>query len=95
MPLPLSSQHPSLVIRKAAFERVGLTRAAIDERLHLTDEEFTMEGSLIVIGPIHEEAALQEVIAELEHAGLVYFEEFFDFSGNWPQWLALFAMARG
>ena len=91
MPLPVPSQHPSLLIRKAAFERVLLSRAAIDERLGLTDEEFRVEGELIVIGPIVAANDLSLVIQELEAAGLVYFEDFFDMSGNWPEWLRLFA----
>ena len=91
MPLSVPSQHPSLLIRKAAFERVSLTRATIDERLSLTDEEFRVEGELIVIGPIVATEDLPLVIQELEAAGLVYFEDFFDLSGNWPEWLRLFA----
>ncbi|MBL8959080.1 MAG: hypothetical protein JNJ98_04445 [Gemmatimonadetes bacterium] len=92
MPLPLAAEYPSLVIRREAFERTGLTRTAFDERLGLTDEEFRVEGALIVIGPIHETDALPLVIEELERAGLTYFDDFFDLSGNWPAWLRLFAM---
>lgn len=80
-----------LFIRRPAFERVGLTRHALDERLHLTAEEFRVEGGLVAIGPIHDEAALGDVIAELEAVGLAYFDEFFELSGNWPDWLALYA----
>jgi hypothetical protein len=64
----------------------------MDERLNLTDEEFRVEGPLIVIGPILAEGELQDVIGELEEAGLQYFEDFFDLSGNWPEWLRLYAM---
>jgi hypothetical protein len=92
MPLSVPSRFPSLLIRKQAFERVGLTRHALDERLGLTEDEFRVEGPLVLVGPVHEEAALQAVIAELEEAGLVYFEDFFDLSGNWPEWLRLYAM---
>ncbi|MBC7897460.1 MAG: hypothetical protein H7066_18725 [Cytophagaceae bacterium] len=91
MPLRLPAQHPSLIIRKEAFERVSLSRTAIDERLGLTDEEFRVEGGLVVIGPIVADAELQSLIADLEDAGLVHFEDFFDLSGNWPEWLRLFA----
>lgn len=94
MPIPVSAGRPTLFIRKAAFERAGLTRAALDERLNLTDEEFRLEGDLIAVGPIHDEDALGEVVAELEGMGLEYFEEFFELSGNWPEWLHLFAMAK-
>lgn len=94
MPIPLKTGHPSLLIRKAAFERAGLTRVAFDERLGLTPDEFLVEAELIVIGPIHEEDAFQSLLDELEAAGLVHFEDFFDLGGNWPEWLALWASER-
>ncbi len=92
MPLPLAEGYPSLVIRKAAYERAGLTRAAFDTRLGLTDEEFRVERGLVVIGPIVSADDLPDVIAELEQLGLVYYEDFFDLSGSWPGWLTLLAM---
>jgi len=95
MPVSVAAGRPTLFIRKRAFERVGLTRSAIDERLNLTAEEFRLEGTLIAVGPIHDEEALGEMIAELEGLGLEYFEEFFELSGNWPEWLRLFAMGEG
>jgi hypothetical protein len=91
MPLELANNNPSLLIRRQAFERAGITRAAIDERLRLTDQEFRVEGDLIIIGPILDEDAMQELIQDFEGTGLVYFEDFFDLSGNWPEWLVLFA----
>jgi hypothetical protein len=91
MPLELPQSRPSLLIRRQAFERAGITRAAIDERLGLTDEEFRVEGDLIVIGPILDEEALQHLTDDLQGAGLVYFDDFFDLSGNWPEWLVLYA----
>jgi hypothetical protein len=95
MPLELSSNHPSLIIRRRSFERVGITRSAIDERLGLTDQEFRVEGDLIIIGPVLDDSALHLLIGDLENAGLVYFEDFFDLSGNWPEWLVLFAKDSG
>jgi hypothetical protein len=92
MPLLLLSGHPSLLIRRSAFERAGLSRGAFDHRLNLTSDEFRVEGELICIGPIHEEEALQSVIGELETAGLIYYDDFFDLSGNWPDWLLLYGM---
>ena len=91
MPLNVPHGHPSVFIRRTAFERSGLTRAAIDSRLGLTDEEFRAEGSVICLGPIFETNTLEALIAELEAIGLVYFEDFCELSGNWPEWLALFA----
>jgi hypothetical protein len=34
------------------------------------------------------------MIEALEARGLVYFEDFFDLSGNWPEWLGVYAMGH-
>ena len=94
MPLPLPHDHSTLLIRRDAFERAGLTRAQFDDRFNLTDEEFRVEGPLVAIGPLVGETALEQVIAELEETGLVYFEDFFELSGNWPEWVELFVLGR-
>lgn len=93
MPIDVANASPTLFIRRPAFERAGLTRAAIDERLNLTADEFRIEGDLIAVGPIVGGDALTDVIAEFEEAGLVYYEDFYELSGNWPPWLRLFAMS--
>ena len=40
-----------------------------------------------------DESALTELIESLESRGLVYYDDFFELSGNWPEWLKLFAMS--
>ena len=95
MPLSIPFSVPTIVIRKSAFERAGLTRQAIDDRLNLTPDEFRVEGGLIAIGPIHGDEELTTFVEELERAGLVYFEDFFDLSGNWPAWLHVYVRADG
>lgn len=92
MPLSLAQGLPTLIVRRAAFEASGLSRAHVDARLELTDEEFRVEGGLVCIGPIHKADDLPSVIAEFEALGLEYFADFFEVSGNWPEWLALYAM---
>ena len=92
MPIAVAAGNPTLFIRREAFERVGLTRTALDERLNLTPEEFRVEGQLIAIGPIVGDDTLTELFAEIEGLGLVYFDDFFELSGNWPAWLRLIAM---
>jgi hypothetical protein len=94
MPLPLSPGAPTLFIRRDAFERVGLSRALFDEELSLTADEFRVEGALIAIGPLHGDESLSTLIDQLEAVGLVYFDDFFELSGNWPSWLRLLAMAE-
>jgi hypothetical protein len=94
MPIKLSHEAPTLLIRKRAFEAHALARSDFDTALHLTDEEFRVEGDLIAVGPIYDAEGLTQMIGDLEARGLTYFEDFFDLSGNWPEWLNVFAMAE-
>jgi hypothetical protein len=95
MALTVAGGAPTLFIRREAYEASGLTRASIDERLGLTPDEFRVEGKLVAIGPIYgaDGDSLGELIAELEEAGLVYFDDFFELTGNWPDWIKLLATA--
>ena len=96
MPLEIDRTAPTLIVRREAFERVGLTRAQIDERWNLTADEFRVEGSLIAIGPLHGEHDVGAIVEELEATGLAYFDDMFELTGNWPDWLRLIAMpSRG
>lgn len=91
MPLQIHPGAPTLFIRRFAYERSGLVRSAIDERLGLTSEEFRVEGDLIAIGPVHDAEAFASLLADLERLGLAYYDDFFELSGNWPEWLGVFA----
>lgn len=82
---------PTLLFRREAYERAGLTRAALDTRLGLTDAEFRVEGDLVALGPIYDVDALGTLVDDLEKLGLVYYDDFFEMSGSWPEWLALTA----
>ena len=90
MPLSLSHGASTLVVRKDAFERSGLTRVEIDDALILTDEEFRVERELVVIGPLYAAEGLRALVEAFERAGLAYFDDFFEMSGNWPAWLSLY-----
>jgi hypothetical protein len=90
MPLRLDTSAPSLAIRRDAFERAQLTRAAIDHALNLTADEFRMEGALIVIGPLPHPDSVPELIERFEDAGLVYFDDFFELPAGAPAWLDYF-----
>ena len=89
--MELSVGRAMVLIRQSAFEHNGLTRQAIDERYNLTDQEFRVEDGLIALGPLPAEDMLPELVDDLENTGLVYFDDFFELSGNWPDWLALYA----
>ena len=95
MPISLTAGAPTIVVRRSAFERAHLTRAAIDQALTLTDEEFRVELDLIAIGPIYDDEGLVALVRAFEDAGLVYFDDFFEMSGNWPEWLSLLSMSHG
>ena len=77
MPIPIAHTSPTLFIRKRAFAQHALARADFDVILHLTVDEFRVEGELVAIGPVYDAEALAVVIADLERRGLVYFEGFF------------------
>ena len=93
MPLDVANGAPTLFIRRDAFERSGLTRAQLDDRLGLTADEFRVEGQLVVVGPLVGESGIEGLVEELEGLGLVYYDDFFELSGNWPVWLRLLAMS--
>ena len=92
MPLDIPADAPTMLVRKEALERSSLTRAELDRRYNLTPDEFRAEGDLLAIGPLYGDDAITDLAELLERAGLVYFDDFFDLSGNWPPWLRLFAM---
>lgn len=46
---------------------------------------------LVVLGPLPSDDILLSLIDDLEQSGLVYFDDFFELSGNWPEWLTLYA----
>jgi len=93
MPLTITANLPTVLIRKSQFESHGLTRLELDTRFNLTDAEFKLEDDLIAIGPLPNEDALPALISYFEEKGLVYFDDFFELSGNWPEWLVLYARA--
>jgi hypothetical protein len=95
MPIPITQGVPTLIFRRQSYERAGLSRSSLDARLGLTDAEFLVDGALVALGPIYDVEALGTLVDELEAAGLVYYDDFFELSGSWPEWLALTAQAVG
>jgi len=91
MPLELAHGHAVVLIRQSAFEGSGITRSAIDERYNLTADEFRVEDGMVVLGPLPSDDMLPTLVDELEQSGLVYFDDFFELTGNWPDWLTLYA----
>lgn len=92
MAVTIDAGRPSILIRKASYEKAGLVRADIDMRFNLTDQEFRAEGSLVILGPLPSDDLVGPVVEYLEGAGLAYFEDFCELSGNWPSWLNVYVM---
>jgi hypothetical protein len=91
MPLSIPSGAPTLIVRRTAYERANFARAAIDQLLGTTPDEFRVEADLVVIGPVYDTDACASLIAQCEREGLVYYDDFFELTGNWPEWLSIFA----
>ena len=94
MPLPLISSGPTLAIRREPFDAAGISRAALDRVLNLTDDEFRVEGALILVGPLPQPDDVPNIIELFEEAGLVYFDDFMELPGGFPDWIELFARHR-
>lgn len=94
MPQEIPAGQSMLFIRRDAYERSGITRQSIDERLNLTAEDFRVEGRLVMIGPIPDDAELRDILDDFEEAGLVYFDDYFELTGNWPAWVRLYVADR-
>jgi hypothetical protein len=90
MPLKVAATNSTVFIRRGAFDTARLQRAEIDGQFNLTDAEFRIEGELIAIGPLPSEDDVPLMVAYLEDRGLSYFDDFFELSGNWPEWLGVF-----
>jgi hypothetical protein len=90
VPVTVNAGRPVILIRKASYENAGIARVELDDRFNLTDEEFRVEGNLIVVGPLPSDDLVAPVVEYLETAGLIYFDDFFELSGNWPDWLHIY-----
>lgn len=94
MPQEIPAGQSMLLIRRDAYERSGISRQAIDERLNLTPDEFRVDGQLVLIGPIPDDTELRDTLDDFEAVGLVYFEDYFELTGNWPSWMRLYVADR-
>jgi hypothetical protein len=92
VPVTVDAGRPAVLIRKDSYERAGIIRSELDSRFNLTPEEFRVEGNLVVIGPLPSADMVGPVVDYLEGAGLIYFDDFFEMSGNWPDWLRVYVM---
>jgi hypothetical protein len=85
--ITIDAGRPSVLIRKGSYEKSGMSRADMDARFNLTDQEFRVEGNLVIVGPLPSDDLVGPLVDYLESAGLAYFDDFCELSGNWPEWL--------
>jgi len=83
----------------AVVEKAQAAKFAPDARLLVVDDVLAalvdlgrasrvrLEGQVIAVGPLVGDDALTSLIGELEDLGLRYFDDFFELTGNWPEWL--------
>ncbi len=90
MAITIDAGRPSVLIRKTSYESASLVRADIDKRFNLTDQEFRVEGNLVIVGPLPSDDLVGPFVDYLESAGLLYFDDFCELSGNWPEWLHVY-----
>jgi hypothetical protein len=90
MPIQLDHGRPTILINQRAFEAAGIARVELDSKYNLTDQEFQVESGIICVGPLPSEDLLPEMVEDLEARGLVYFDDFFEMSGNWPEWITIY-----
>ena len=95
MALLVTQGVPTLFFRRDVVRARRAHARALDARLGLTDAEFRVDGNLVAIGPIYDVDALGALVDELEQTGLVYYDDYFELSGSWPEWLAVLVRAAG
>lgn len=79
-----------IVIRKASLELRNLSRNRLLEMMEV-EEPLDEDDHLLSFGPHFGEEAAKEFIRRLESGGLVYLEDFFDFTEALPQWCGVYA----
>jgi hypothetical protein len=89
MPIQLAHNRPSILIRQASFEKAAIIRSEIDSKYNLTDQEFQVEGGIVAV-MLPSDDLLPELVDDLEVQGLIYYDDFFEMSGNWPEWIAVY-----
>jgi hypothetical protein len=77
-----------IVIRRAAVTRKGISYQDV---LKAMEVEQPLDGNadLVSFGPSFGEEAMNEFISRLKKLGLEYFDDFFSFAYDMPQWCSV------
>ncbi|MGO9986641.1 MAG: hypothetical protein ACLPIX_20815 [Rhodomicrobium sp.] len=74
-----------LIIRRASLEARAVSYDQLLIALHVK-HPLDQDQYLISFGPSFGQEALSEFIKRLEGLGLVYWDDFFEFKGDYPSW---------
>jgi len=83
-----------IIIRRAALTERNVAWANVLGALE-TSEPLDSSETLISFGPHFGPEALDEFVRRLTSLGLVYFDDFIQFSGDWPGWCKFMAYSPG
>jgi hypothetical protein len=86
--------NDSSVIITSEFGLIVRRNALIERQVDLDDFYVAMEGEerldgsedLLSFGPHFGREALNTIISRLTKLGLIYFDDFFEFCGDYPPW---------
>jgi len=84
--IKVTAEYGIIIRRSALLERNIILEDVLD--VMRVTEPLDMNESLISFGPSFGKEALDELIAILQKKGLQYFEDFFEFVGDYPHWCA-------
>jgi len=74
-----------IIVRRAALAERGVSWTDL---LRILEASAPLDSNerLASFGPHFGQEALDEFLRRLSAAGLVYFDDFIEFSGVWPEW---------
>ena len=74
-----------IVVRRRALSERDISYCAVLTAVG-GDKPFDADGELLTFGPSFGQEALEALSQRLIALGLVYFDDFFEFVGSFPQW---------
>lgn len=74
-----------IIVRRSSLGERGVDFSTL---LKILEAEFPLDidEGLISFGPCFGQEALDQIVVDLSKIGLVYFDDFFEFVGDFPDW---------
>lgn len=79
------SSHWGIIILRDALQRENISIDRLSALME-AEEPLGVNDSMISFGPHFGSEASDTFMKRLEEAGLIYFDDFFEFSGSFPDW---------